>query len=67
MRYIFWKAGGSMISIMIIISSYHHIIVSSYQFDGAYRCPMDAIFHLEKNWNDLYKKFSFKKLFIKKD
>ena len=31
----FWKAGDSRNSIMIIISSY--------QFDGAYRCPMDGI------------------------
>ena len=31
-----WKSSGSKISIMIIISSY--------QFDGVYRRPMDAIF-----------------------
>ena len=36
-----WRAGGSRISIMIIISSY--------QFDGAYRRPMDAIFNNSKS------------------
>ena len=37
----FWKTGGSRISIMIIISSY--------QFDGAYRRPMNAIFNNRKS------------------
>ena len=35
----FWKAGGLRISIMIIISSY--------QFEGAYSCPMDVIFFVQ--------------------
>ena len=43
----FLKARDSRISNMIIILSYHHMNLSSYQFDGGYCCPMDAIFHVE--------------------